>query len=524
VTAKKQSTQILDPAQRRIVVAVSVSAVTLLTLASSFNLVLNDMLQDLNATESQTDLARQMPAIAALLVIFLAGSLGERLGARRVMLVCTALFTVGSVVVAIAPIMAVATLGLLLANVGKAALFVVALAFMSSSINSKDGRAAAFATFSAVMPITYLLMPLLAGVILANSSWRWVAAVWAISGLVGAVAVWRLLPRGQATSEGAGELLTPALAGMVLASVVQVITLYPDSGMTTRLAITIALGVVCLIVLVVALRKMSSPTLSLEPLRHGGLVLLLIVLILTMFANLWFYMTMALQYIFGLTSLQVAVAFVPVQLCSIAGAALSGKLVQRTGVAKAGALLLVVVAASLGVSTLIQVTTALWVCIVIMSVYSAAAVGAGVALTNAIMDLARHGEDGSASAYRGAATNLGSAIGVAAMTGIVFFAASTSLYDQSVAAGIDPATSSQIATAMRDGATSEDASSLYAVPVQEVDQIDAMQQQAYVVGLHAHGAAGGAVTLVAAILFYAVRRRQEAGVIADRVEADSAAS
>ena len=156
-----------------------------------------------------------------------------------------------------------------------------------------------------------------------------------------------------------------------------------------------------------------------------------------------------------------------------------------------------------------RVTTPLWVCIAIVSVYSAAAVGAGVALTNAIMDLARHGEDGSASAYRGAATNLGSAIGVAAMTGIVFFAASTSLYDQSVAAGIDPSTSSQVATAMRDGATSEDVSSLYSVPVQEVDQIDAMQQQAYVMGLHSHGVAGGVVTLMAAILFYLVRRREE---------------
>ena len=39
-----------------------------------------DMLQDLNATDSQTDMARQILSIAALLVIFVAGSVGERLG------------------------------------------------------------------------------------------------------------------------------------------------------------------------------------------------------------------------------------------------------------------------------------------------------------------------------------------------------------------------------------------------------------------------------------------------------------
>ena len=123
---QRASTKQLDDAQRRIVLAVSIASVTLLTLASSFNLVLNDMLQDLNATDSQTDMARQIPSIAALLVIFVAGSVGERLGARRVMLACTALYAIGSVIVTVAPVMGVATLGLLL-RPSAVALFVVGL-------------------------------------------------------------------------------------------------------------------------------------------------------------------------------------------------------------------------------------------------------------------------------------------------------------------------------------------------------------------------------------------------------------
>ena len=505
----------LDGDQRKIVVAVSVSAVTLLTLSASFNYVLPDMLTDLDATDSQTDMARQIPTIAALLVIFVAGAIGERLGARRVMLVSTLLYALGSAIVVAAPIMPVATLGLLFANVGKSALFVVGLAHMSSHIADKDGRAAAFASFSAVMPVTYLLMPLVAGVMLANTSWRMVAVVWCLSGFVGTIAVWRLLPADSRFTRSAGELLTPALAGLVLAALVQVVTVLPDNGVTTRVAITLAIGAVAFVSLVIAMRRMSRPTLSLAPLRHGGLVLLLIVLILTMFANLWFYMTLALQYMFGLTALQVALVLVPAQLATIAGAGLSGKFVQRKGIATAGTVLLVIVAMALAASTLINLTTPVWVAVLIVSIYSAAAVGSGVALTNAIMDLADEGEDGSAAAFRGAASNLGSAIGVAAMTSIVFFAAATSLQGQAAAAGLDPTTASEVATAMRDGATSEDTSSLYSVPVAEVDQINSMQQQAYVAGLRAHGAAGGAVTLVAAALFYVVRRRQESRTAAN---------
>lgn len=141
------------------------------------------------------------------------------------------------------------------------------------------------------------------------------------------------------------------------------------------------------------------------------------------------------------------------------------------------------------------------------------------------MDLARKGEDGSASAFRGAASSLGSAIGVAVMTTIVFTSAAASLSDQAVASGVDSSTATEVAgPSMRDGATSEDTASLYSVPVDEVEQIDSMQRNAYLVGLHVHGLVGGAVTLAATVLFYVVRRRQEHGNVSDRelpVAADS---
>lgn len=500
----------------------SASAVTLLTLSASFNYVLNYMLDDLNATESQSDMLRQIPSIAALLVIFVAGAIGDRLGARRVMLACCALFIVGSAITTVAPVMPLATFGLLLANVGRSALFVVAVAYMSASVATKEGRAAAFATFSAVMPLSYLVMPLLAGLLLEVTTWRAVAATWVVAGVVGLVMVRVLLPPTEGSSTSPGEMLTPALAGVVLAAGVQVVTMWSNSGPTSRVWLTVAVGAAALLVLIVAMRRISHPSLSLAPLRHGGLVLLLIVLILTLFANLWFYMTMAFQYIWGLDSLQVALAMTPAQLVSIGGAAVGGRLVQRSGVAMGGAILLLATAGTLFASAALQLDSPLWVSMAITSVYAGAAVGAGVALTNAIMDMARKGENGSASAFRGAANSLGGAMGVAIMTTVVFTAAATSLSEQAVAAGIDPATASEVATSMRDGATSEDTASLYSVPVDEVDQIDDMQTNAYVAGLRAHGLVGGGVTLAATVLFYMVRRRQERQNVLDRGQAAAA--
>ena len=57
----------------------------------------------------------------------------------------------------------VVTLGFLLVNVGRAAMFIVGLAFMAAAVGSRDGRASAFATFSRILPAAYLVMPILTG-------------------------------------------------------------------------------------------------------------------------------------------------------------------------------------------------------------------------------------------------------------------------------------------------------------------------------------------------------------------------
>ena len=96
--------------------AVAVAAITLLTLTASYNYVIADMLQGLDATDNQTDMARQIPSIGAARHLR-GGAIGNRVGARRVMVVCGILYTLGSVIIAIAPVMPVATLGLLLASI-----------------------------------------------------------------------------------------------------------------------------------------------------------------------------------------------------------------------------------------------------------------------------------------------------------------------------------------------------------------------------------------------------------------------
>ena len=110
---------------------------------------------------------------------------------------------------------------------------------------------------------------------------------------------------------------------------------------------------------------------------------------------------------------------------------------------------------------------------------------------------------------RGAATHVGTALGVVVMTTIVFTAIAGSV---ETSLGNDPLATSQaeqIAESMRNGASSAEASALYAVPVSEVEQIDEVQTTAMIDGLHAHGAFGAGFIALAAGIFWAARRRTD---------------
>ncbi len=501
----------LSAGERRLVVALCVSAACALTLSTVFNYLLLPIQDEFNATDAQMSTLRQAPSIAALLVVFPAGALGARIGEKRFVFWCALIFAAGSAIVALAPAIQFATLGFLLANIGRAAMFIVGLGYMASVVEGKDGRAAAFAFFSMVLPIVYIVMPVVAGVLIDGAGWRWVAAICSGLGLIGAVLVQRLVPSRQARGS-VGEMWTPAIAGVFLVLVVQSLDAVSNYGFASVQVLVPALAALgVLLVLAILMRRMSNPSLSLAPLKHGGFALLLFVLMLFGFANLWFYTTMAFQYIFGLSSLETAIAMIPCQVASLGGAALAGRLIQLKGIAFAGFVLILGVALFLWCSMLVGAGSPLWVPVVIVSLYSLAAVGAGVPITNAIMNTAPQGAEGDAAAYRGSATNLGSALSVAFMTLVVAGAVNYTLQAQYEDSGvrIPPQEAVEVTQAVNAGESATSIAQQYRVPVETVEELQAIQVDALINGYRAHGLVGGFVTLGVGVAFFLVTRRQE---------------
>jgi MFS transporter, DHA2 family, multidrug resistance protein len=508
-SAKVASGELLDRGQRRVLLGLCIGLGAATTVPASYNYVLLPMLEGLGGSESQGSLLRQLPSIGGLLVIFLAGTLGHRWGERRFISGCGLLFAVGNAAVAVAPGMQVAAAGLVLESIGASGFIVVALGVLSAQVSNDKARASAFAIYAMAGPIVYIAMPLVAGVIVDHSSWRLVAVIWSLSGVVMLVASRLYLPAGDRPRESR-ELLTPALAGVVLTAAVQTVSAADRDGVLSADALVrLGVGLVAFVGLYWAFRRKASPSLSLAALRHGGMSLLLIIVILVSFANLWFYMTVGFQYLYDLNVLQTASAMLPAQLAGIGGAAITRSFLRKRGITVAGTIMLVALAASLLLSVLITEDSPIWVPVVVMSIYAATSVGVSVPLTNAVMNLAVKGEEGSASALRSAASNVGAAVGVVVMTTIVFSTFSGSLANRLESEGLDSNQSASIAERIRAGASSERVSANYSVPIREVEEIADAQRGAMADGLRSHGLSGAAFTVVCLLIFIWSQRRQE---------------
>lgn len=497
--------------QRRLVVAVCVISAAALLSFATMNYVIDPIVTDLGASEGQSSMLRQIPGIAGLLSIFIAGVLDVRYGSRRMLIACGVLMTAGYALTTIATVMPVLTLGLLLASVGRMALYVVAVSLLGAAIREPGPRASAFASYTMMTPAVCLVLPLIASVFVDDFGWRWVSAIWLLGGIAVVVVALRALPDDRPVEAGraSGELWTPAVAGIALVGVTQVVRLANADGLlSTPVLLAGLLTVVSGASLMVLLRRIPEPSLSLSLLKRGGIPLLIVVATLIPFANLSYYTTLGVQYLYGLSTLVTCLLLMPAQLFGVIGARLSAVLIRRRGLTFAGTSMLVALSVALASCAVVTTSTPVVVPAIILCLYMGFLAAAATPVINSVMDLAPAGEESNASAYQIVAGSLGGVLGVVMMSAVVDSAIYGSLRDQMPSTGMTAQQVEEVAMDMAQGATPEEASARYAIPIGTADQIQVHERLAMVEAYQAQGQWGAIVCLGAAATYYVNRRRK----------------
>jgi EmrB/QacA subfamily drug resistance transporter len=312
--------------------AVSVATFMLLLDITVVNVALPSIREDLDA--SFTDLQWVLDAYALTLaaLVLTAGSLADRLGRRRVFAAGLAIFTVASLLCALAPDPTFLNLARALQGVGGAVMFAVSLALIAQEFRGGRERGVAMGVYGATIGVAVAVGPLIGGVLTDGLGWESIFYLNVPIGIA-AIAITYLRLResrdpnatrvdwaGVATFSGALFLLVLALLRG------------NEEGWGSTQIVSLFVGSAVLLVAFVAIeRRVREPMLPLALFRipsFTGVQLAAFALSASLYA-MFLYLTLYLQNYLGHTPFETGLRYLPATVVIFFSSAIAGGLIGR---------------------------------------------------------------------------------------------------------------------------------------------------------------------------------------------------
>ncbi|HKZ15488.1 MAG TPA: MFS transporter [Solirubrobacterales bacterium] len=315
-------------------VLVSVATFMLLLDVTIVNVALPDIQRSLHA--SLSSLQWVVDAYSLMLASFLltAGSLGDRLGRRRVFTIGFGIFTFASFLCGISEDPTILNLCRGLQGIGGAGMFATSLALIGQEFQGKD-RATAFGVWGATVGGAVAVGPLIGGVITENFGWEWIFFVNVPIGIVAMVLTERLVRNVFAKEPEPVDV--PGLVTFSASLFLFIFALIrgnPEGwGSTTILACLIGAAVLMAIFITIQLRTrypMLDLTLFKNP-AFNGVSAVAFCLSAGMFA-LFLYITIYMQGVLDYSPLEAGLRFLPLTVLGFIASPVAGALSHRVAI------------------------------------------------------------------------------------------------------------------------------------------------------------------------------------------------
>ncbi|MFC6880405.1 MULTISPECIES: MFS transporter [Actinomadura] len=392
------------------------------------NVAVPSLIEELDATTSDVQWVIDAYSLVFAGLLLTAGSLGDRYGRRRAMVIGFALFGTGSALAAFAdgPGQLVALRALM--GVGGAFLMPGTLSIMAQ-VFGEDERAKAFAIWGGTSMVGVAAGPTLGGLLLEHFWWGSVflvnvpIAVAAVVGLLVLVPETRG-PRRRPDVPGA-LLSTVGMAALVLA-----IISGPEHGWTgARTLGGLAAGAAALAGFALWQHRNPEPMLDLRLLRRPEFTGAAIMIAAFGFAlaGTLFALTQWLQLVLGYGPLRAGLALLPVAVAAGTGNGLGASLEARLGARRALVAGFVTVAAGFGLIGLVEPGDGYLAVLAGLVVFGFGAGMGSPPAYSTLMGAVPREEAGVGSAVNDAGQELGTALGVAGLGSIVSAAYARSL-------------------------------------------------------------------------------------------------
>ena len=312
-------------------VLISIATFMLLLDITVVNVALPDIQRDLDASLSSLQWVVDAYALTLAAFLLTAGSLGDRLGRRRVFSIGFAVFTFASFLCGIAGDPTLLNLARGLQGVGGAAMFATSLALIGQEFQGKD-RATAFGVWGATVGGAVAIGPLVGGLLTEHLGWEW---IFFVNIPIGTVAIALTEARlANVAAQDAARIDLPGLVAFSLGLFLLIFGLIrgnPEGWGSAPIVASLAGAALLLLAFVAIESRSDHPMLDLSLFRKpafNGVSAVAFGLSAGMFA-MFLYLTIYMQGVLGYTPLETGLRFLPLTVLSFAAAPIAGALSHR---------------------------------------------------------------------------------------------------------------------------------------------------------------------------------------------------
>ena len=312
-------------------VLISIATFMLLLDITVVNVALPDIQRDLHASLSSLQWVVDAYALTLAAFLLTAGSLGDRVGRRRVFSIGLAVFTIAAALCGIAGDSTLLNLARGLQGVGGAAMFATSLALIGQEFHGKD-RATAFGVWGATIGGAVAVGPLVGGLITEHIGWEW---IFFLNIPIGVMAI--VLTEFRLANVAAQDVARVDLPGLVTFSLGLFLLVFSlirgnPEGWSSGVIVGSLTGSAALFVAFVAIETHSShPMFDLTLFRKpafNGVSAVAFGLSAGMF-SMFLYLSIFMQGVFDLSPLETGIRFLPMTVLSFVAAPLAGALSHR---------------------------------------------------------------------------------------------------------------------------------------------------------------------------------------------------
>jgi DHA2 family multidrug resistance protein-like MFS transporter len=268
---------------------------------------------------------------ASLLILF--GTLGDRVGRRRVLLLGYALFGVASGVAALADTAQVLILARALLGVGGAMIMPATLSILRQVFPDRRERALAIGIWSAVAAVGAAVGPLLGGFLLEHFWWGSVFLVNIPLMLVSLPVGRLLLPESKGSAHGPWDVVGALMAAAGLFGLVLGVKQLGGGEFDVFTAVPLVVGAALLVAFVRRQKRLTHPLVDLRMFARPAFSTSVGCIVLAMLALVGLELIAAqyLQLVLDLSPLETGLRLLPLTIAAMAAGLAGARLLRRFG-------------------------------------------------------------------------------------------------------------------------------------------------------------------------------------------------